>query len=41
MADLKRVRGAVPEVPLLVGSGATPDGRRAASVADGLIVGTT
>jgi membrane complex biogenesis BtpA family protein len=41
VADLKRVRGAVPHVPLLVGSGATPDTvAELLSVADGLIVGT-
>jgi len=41
MNDLKRVRGAVPHVPLLVGSGATPETAAALlSVADGLIVGT-
>jgi membrane complex biogenesis BtpA family protein len=41
MADLKRVRGAVPETPLFVGSGATPEtAAELLSVADGLIVGT-
>jgi hypothetical protein len=41
MNDLKRVRGAVPYVPLLVGSGATPETAAALlSIADGLIVGT-
>jgi uncharacterized protein len=41
VADLKRVRGAVPQVPLLVGSGATPDTiAELLSVADGVIVGT-
>jgi uncharacterized protein len=41
LADLKRVRGAVPGVPLLVGSGATPDtAAELLSIADGLIVGT-
>jgi len=41
MNDLKRVRGAVPHVPLLVGSGATPETAAALlSIADGLIVGT-
>jgi membrane complex biogenesis BtpA family protein len=41
LADLKRVRGAVPDVPLLVGSGATPEtAAELLSVADGLIVGT-
>jgi membrane complex biogenesis BtpA family protein len=39
--DLKRVRGAVPDVPLLVGSGATPEtAAELLSVADGLIIGT-
>ena len=42
MADLKRVRGAVPEAPLLVGSGASPDTvAELLSVADGVIVGTS
>ena len=41
LADVKRVRGAVPGVRLLVGSGATPDiAAELLSVADGLIVGT-
>jgi membrane complex biogenesis BtpA family protein len=41
LADVKRVRGAVPDVPILVGSGATPDtAAELLSVADGLIVGT-
>jgi len=41
IADIKRVRGAVPDVPLLVGSGATPDtAAELLSIADGLIVGT-
>ena len=41
MNDLKRVRGAVPHVPLLVGSGATPETAAALlSIADGFIVGT-
>jgi uncharacterized protein len=41
VADVKRVRWAVPGVPLLVGSGATPDtAAELLSVADGLIVGT-
>ncbi|HYB40491.1 MAG TPA: BtpA/SgcQ family protein [Candidatus Methylomirabilis sp.] len=41
MSDLKRVRGAVPDVPILVGSGATPEtAADLLSVADGLIVGT-
>jgi uncharacterized protein len=39
--DLKRVRSAVPEVPLLVGSGVTPESAaELLSVADALIVGT-
>jgi membrane complex biogenesis BtpA family protein len=42
MADLKKVRGAAPEMPLLVGSGATADNAaELLSVADGLIVGTS
>lgn len=42
LADIKRVRGAVPDVPILVGSGATPDSAaELLSVADGLIVGTS
>jgi uncharacterized protein len=41
MSDLKRVRGAVPEAPLLVGSGATPETvAELLSVADAVIVGT-
>ena len=41
LADLKRVRGAVSDVPLLVGSGVTPDSvAELLSVADGAIVGT-
>ena len=41
LGDVKRVRGAVPGVPLLVGSGATPDtAAELLSIADGLIVGT-
>jgi hypothetical protein len=41
LADVKRVRGAVPDVPILVGSGATPDtAAELLSIADGLIVGT-
>jgi membrane complex biogenesis BtpA family protein len=41
IGDLKRVRGAVPDVPLLAGSGATPDtAAELLAVADGLIVGT-
>ena len=39
--DLERVKKAVPEVPLLVGSGATAEtAAQLLSVADGLIVGT-
>lgn len=42
VSDLERVRAAVPEVPLLVGSGATPESAGALlSVADALIVGTS
>jgi membrane complex biogenesis BtpA family protein len=42
MADLKRVRVAVPEAPLLVGSGATPETvAELLSVADAVIVGTS
>jgi membrane complex biogenesis BtpA family protein len=42
MSDLKRVRGAVPEAPLLVGSGASPETvAELLSVADGVIVGTS
>jgi membrane complex biogenesis BtpA family protein len=41
MADLKRVRGAVRDVPVFVGSGVTPESApELLSVADGLIVGT-
>jgi hypothetical protein len=41
LEDLKRVRSAVPDVPLLVGSGATPEtAAELLSIADGLIVGT-
>ena len=41
IADVKRVRSAVPDVPLLVGSGVTPDTvAELLSVADGAIVGT-
>ena len=41
IADLKRVRSAVPDVPLLVGSGVTPDTvAEILSIADGAIVGT-
>ncbi len=39
--DLKRVRSAVPDVPLLVGSGVTPEtAPELLSIADALIVGT-
>ena len=39
--DLKRVRSAVPDVPLLVGSGVTPEtAADLLSIADALIVGT-
>jgi hypothetical protein len=39
--DLKRVRSAVPDVPLLVGSGVTPEtAAELLSIADALIVGT-
>ena len=42
VADVKRVRSAVPRVPLLVGSGVTPDTvAELLSVADGVIVGTS
>jgi uncharacterized protein len=42
LADIKRVRGAVPDVRILVGSGATPDtAAELLSIADGLIVGTS
>jgi membrane complex biogenesis BtpA family protein len=42
ITDLKRVRGAVPEAPLLVGSGATPETvAELLSVADAVIVGTS
>lgn len=41
LGDVKRVRGAVPSVPLLVGSGVTPEtAAELLSVADALIVGT-
>ncbi len=41
LADVKRVRSAVPAVPVLVGSGVTPETvAEALSVADGVIVGT-
>jgi membrane complex biogenesis BtpA family protein len=42
VGDLKRVRDAVPGVPVLVGSGATPEtAAELLAVADGLIVGTS
>jgi membrane complex biogenesis BtpA family protein len=41
LGDLKRVRSAVPDTPLLVGSGVTADtAAELLSIADGLIVGT-
>jgi len=41
VADVKRVRSAVPDTPLLVGSGATPEtAAELLSIADALIVGT-
>ena len=41
LTDLKRVRGAVQDVPVFVGSGVTPEtALELLSVADGLIVGT-
>ena len=41
LAYVKRVRGAVPEVPILVGSGATAETvAELLSIADGVIVGT-
>lgn len=41
LEDVKRVRSAVPETPLLVGSGVTPDSvAELLSVADGAIIGT-
>ena len=41
IGDVKRVRSAVPDVPLLVGSGVTPEtAAELLSVADALIVGT-
>lgn len=40
--DVKRVRGVVPHVPLLVGSGVTPESApELLSIADALIVGTS
>jgi len=42
IGDVKRVRGAVPDVPVLVGSGVTPENAAdLLSVADALIVGTS
>jgi membrane complex biogenesis BtpA family protein len=42
LPDVKRVRGALPGVPVLVGSGVTPDTVSAVlAVADGAIVGTS
>lgn len=42
LEDVKRVRSAVPDVPLLVGSGVTPESvAELLSVADGAIVGTS
>ncbi|HEU4368567.1 MAG TPA: BtpA/SgcQ family protein [Methylomirabilota bacterium] len=42
IGDVKRVRGAVPDVPLLVGSGVTPETvADLLSVADAVIVGTS
>lgn len=42
LAELKRVRGAVPDVPLLVGSGVTAESAAdLLSIADGVIVGTS
>jgi len=42
LGDLKRVRGAVPGVPILVGSGATADtAAELLELADGIIVGTS
>src|SRR5882762_10091549 len=42
VADVKRVRLAVPDVPLLVGSGVTPETvAELLSLADGVIVGTS
>jgi predicted TIM-barrel enzyme len=41
MGDIKRVRGTVPDVPLLVGSGVTAETvAELLSIADGVIVGT-
>src|SRR2546428_562941 len=42
LAEVKRVRSAAPEVPLLVGSGVTAEtAAELLSIADGLIVGTS
>lgn len=42
MKDLKKVRKAMPEAPIFVGSGSTQENvRELLSVADGIIVGTT
>jgi membrane complex biogenesis BtpA family protein len=42
LAEVKRVRSAVPNVPLLIGSGVTAEtAAELLSVADGLIVGTS
>ena len=42
LADVKRVRSAVPDVPILIGSGVTAEtAAELLSVADGLIVGTS
>ena len=42
LGDLKRVRGAVPGVPIVVGSGATADtAAELLELADGIIVGTS
>jgi membrane complex biogenesis BtpA family protein len=42
LGDVKRVRGAVPDVPVLVGSGVTPEAiAETLSVADAVIVGTS
>jgi uncharacterized protein len=41
LGDVKRVRAAVPDRPIVVGSGATPDSIAGLlGVADGVIVGT-
>ena len=42
LADVKRVRSAVPDVPILIGSGVTAEtAAELLSVADALIVGTS